>query len=116
MRELTKGEKKRQHEQEVVQELIQLYCKRLHKVRTKNQLGLCPHCQEVLTYAHSRVAACPFMETKSFCSNCKVHCYEPRMREEIRKVMRYAGPRMLFKRPIMVLHHMWLEYKEKRGR
>ena len=29
------------------------------------------------------------METKTFCSNCRVHCYRSEMREEIRKVMRF---------------------------
>ena len=115
MLQQSKGEEKRQHEQEVVEELIQLYCRRQHKERQKNALGLCKECQDLLAYAHSRVAHCPFMETKTFCSNCKVHCYEPLMRERIRQVMRYAGPRLLFKRPIMVLRHMWLEYKEKRA-
>ena len=36
------------------------------------------------------------METKTFCSNCKVHCYKPEMRKKIRAVMRFSGPRMIF--------------------
>lgn len=32
------------------------------------------------------------METKTFCSNCKVHCYKPEMREKIRDVMRFPAP------------------------
>ena len=36
------------------------------------------------------------METKTFCSNCRAHCYRLEMREEIRKVMRFSGPRMIF--------------------
>lgn len=31
----------------------------------------------------------PFMETKTFCSQCKVHCYKKDKREQIRKVMRF---------------------------
>ena len=31
------------------------------------------------------------MEQKTFCANCKVHCYKPEMREQIRKVMRFSG-------------------------
>ena len=37
----------------------------------------------------------PHMETKTFCSPARP-CYRPEMREQIRAVMRYAGPRMLF--------------------
>ncbi len=28
---------------------------------------------------------------KTFCANCKVHCYKPEMREKIRAVMRFFG-------------------------
>lgn len=43
---------------------------------------------------------CPFMETKIFCSNCRVHCYKLKMRERIRVVMRFSRPRMFFHHPI----------------
>ena len=55
-----------------------------------------------------------FMETKTFCSNCRVHCYKPQMREEIRNVMRFAGPRMLFYHPIMAIRHVITSAKEKK--
>ncbi len=54
------------------------------------------------------------METKTFCSNCKVHCYKPEMREKIRIVMRYSGPRMLFVHPVMCLKHLIESKKEKK--
>ena len=44
------------------------------------------------------------METKTFCSNCRVHCYRSEMREEIRKVMRFSGPRMFFYHPAAIRH------------
>ena len=31
-------------------------------------------------YARSRSDRCPFMETQTFCANCRVHCYKPEMR------------------------------------
>ena len=46
-------------------------------------------------YAHQRIDCCPFMESKTFCSNCSVHCYQKEQREQIRRVMRFSGPRML---------------------
>lgn len=54
------------------------------------------------------------METKTFCNNCKVHCYKPEMREKIRQVMRYSGPRLLFRNPIIAAKHLILSTKEKR--
>ena len=56
---------------------------------------------------------CPFMETKTFCSNCKVHCYKPVMWEKIREVMRFSGPRMLFSHPVMAVSHVIESKKEK---
>ena len=112
-RSKSQAEQKRLHEKTVVTELIQLYCRQQHKGIDKNDKGLCPDCQALDDYAQMRIDHCPFMETKTFCSNCKVHCYEPTMREKIRVVMRYAGPRLLLKHPMMVIRHMWLEYKEK---
>ena len=40
------------------------------------------------------------------CKNCPVHCYKPEMREQIRIVMRWAGPRMLFYKPIAAIKHL----------
>ena len=37
---------------------------------------------------------------------CPVHCYEAAMRERVRQVMRYAGPRMLLRHPILALLHL----------
>ena len=48
---------------------------------------------------------CPFGEEKTTCARCPVHCYKPAMRERVRAVMRYAGPRMLLRHPILALQH-----------
>ena len=93
MKETKKIQSKREREQYVVSQMIELYCKKQHK--SKNG-ALCKDCQELKDYAWQRSEKCPFMETKTFCSNCKVHCYNPAMREKIREVMRFSGPRMLF--------------------
>ena len=75
---------------------------------------LCPECAELGAYAHARSERCPFMEEKTFCSNCTVHCYRPEMRERIRTAMRYAGPRMLFHHPVMAIRHMIESQRERR--
>ena len=81
---------KREREKRMVTEMIKLYCKKQH--HTKGG-ALCPECDELNEYAKLRSDKCPFMETKTFCSNCKVHCYKPVMREKIRAVMRFSGCR-----------------------
>lgn len=55
------------------------------------------------------------METKTFCSNCRVHCYKPEMREKIRAVMRFSGPRMLFVHPVAAIRHV-IETRRKKKR
>lgn len=101
---------KRNREKILVSQMISLYCRKNH--RTKN--GLCSECRELDDYAKLRSEKCPFMETKTFCSNCKVHCYKPEMREKIRKVMRFSGPRMIFHHPIPAIRHIIETKKEKK--
>lgn len=100
---------KREREKEVVSLMISLYCRKNHGSKT-----LCPACAELERYARTRSDRCPFMETKTFCANCKVHCYKPEMREKIREVMRFSGPRMLLYHPVMAIRHGIESRKEKR--
>ena len=93
-----------------VSQMIALYCKKQHHTKQ----GLCPDCAALDAYARQRSDRCPFMETKTFCSNCKVHCYKPEMREKIRQVMRFSGPRMLFHHPIAAIRHVMETNKEKK--
>ena len=100
---------KREREKETVSLMIRLYCRKKHGSRE-----LCPDCAALDSYARLRSDKCPFMETKTFCSNCKVHCYKKDMREKIREVMRFSGPRMIFHHPIMALRHVIESKKEKK--
>lgn len=106
----TKIEKKCRREQYVVKEMIALYCRKNHKT---SKGSLCDSCQELADYATLRSEKCPFMEKKTFCSNCKVHCYKPEMREKIRKVMRFPGPRMLLYHPMLAVWHLVCSMREK---
>lgn len=104
-------EQKRQREKRVVREMIGVYCRGNHGTKKG---ALCDTCAALAAYAETRSDKCPFMESKTFCSNCKVHCYKPDMREAIRQVMRYSGPRMLFHHPVMALRHVLENKAEKR--
>lgn len=110
-------EKKRKKEERLVEEMIALYCRKNHTLKKGGRQGgyeLCPVCQKLRDYAVARSGHCPFMEQKTFCNNCRVHCYSPKMREEIRKVMRFSGPRMLLYHPGLVLWHLICSAREKR--
>ena len=92
--------------------MIDIYC----KGNGHSNNGICSECTALKDYAHLRVDKCPFMETKTFCSSCRVHCYKEDMRDMIREVMRYSGPRMLLHHPIITIRHMIEEFMEKKGR
>ena len=104
-------DKKRTDEKLLVSEMIALYCRRQHKTPKGT---LCPECRQLHDYALMRIDKCPFMETKTFCSNCKVHCYKPEMREQIRQVMRFSGPRMLLYHPFLAIWHLVCSKRESK--
>ena len=99
---------KRLREKKLVGEMIVLYCRNNHGGKE-----LCTECSELKSYAEARSDNCPFMENKTFCSNCRVHCYKPEMREKIRRVMRFSGSRMIFQHPIMAVNHVISNRREK---
>jgi hypothetical protein len=89
-------------ERRTILAMIQLYCRAQHG----GQAALCPDCQALADYALQRVERCPFKAGKPTCAKCLVHCYKPEMREKIRTVMRYAGPRMLLHHPGLAAQHL----------
>ena len=103
---------KREREKRMVSQMIALYCCKKHHTRG----DLCPQCAALDAYAKMRADKCPFMETKTFCSNCRIHCYKPDMRAKIREVMRFAGPRMILHHPVAAIRHVVETRKEQRRR
>ncbi len=83
--------------------MVRLYCRDHH-----HEDGLCTECQGLLDYAALRLDRCRFGTEKPTCAKCPVHCYQKNRREQVRAVMRYAGPRMLWEHPILSLRH-WLD-------
>ena len=112
---MNKVEKKRQREQYVVEEMIQLYCRKNHSKEERQGRQMCSVCQELSDYAKLRSQKCPFMEQKTFCANCKVHCYKTEKREQICQVMRFSGPRMILYHPFLAVWHLICSKKEKRN-
>lgn len=110
MNQTDKIQKKRQREQYIVAEMIKLYCDRNHGSKKE----LCQEGKSLLDYAITRSEKCPFMEHKTFCSNCRVHCYKPELREKIRVVMRFSGPRMILVHPLLAIRHLLESKKEKK--
>ena len=84
--------------------MVGCYCAGHHKPAT----GLCPECRGLLDYATVRLDRCRYGREKPTCANCPVHCYQRARRDQMKAVMRYAGPRMLWQHPVLSLWH-WLD-------
>ena len=92
-----------EREKETVGRMIALYCRNHHHA---DDGGLCADCTALLEYACRRLARCPKGEQKSSCKRCEIHCYAPSYRAEIRKVMKYSGPRMISVHPVAAIRHL----------
>ena len=96
------------YEKKVVAQMIRLYC---HS--KEGNRAVCDSCRQLQEYAFARLDRCRFGERKPACRNCKVHCYKPEMREKIRAVMRWAGPRMLPVHPVLSIRHAAVTLRSK---
>ena len=93
-----------EEEKYTVERMIRLYC----RLKEGNET-LCTECIALLEYAHKRLDHCKFGNGKGTCRKCPVHCYKPDMRERMRMVMRFAGPRMMWYYPMDGIKHLWRE-------
>ena len=95
-------------ERHTIQTMIQIYCRGNH-----DAAELCAECAGLSEYAMQRIDKCPFQDDKPTCAKCPIHCYKPDMRERVRRVMRYAGPRMMLFHPVLTFRHYYDEYSRK---
>lgn len=89
--------------------MLHIYCRGHHGAAVLDERGLCAECSDLLAYARKRLAGCPFGPDKPTCANCQIHCYGARQRETTRVVMRYAGPRMPWRHPLLALAHLLVD-------
>ncbi|MFI3231022.1 MAG: nitrous oxide-stimulated promoter family protein [bacterium] len=103
------------NEEKIIEFMIKLYCKK-NCTGEKTELSLCSDCDSLLVYAKKRIELCRHKETKNFCANCETQCYSPKMKEQIRKVMKFSGPRMLIYNPRLAIYHVicTIKYKSKK--
>ena len=102
-----------QREMTTMAAMLRIYCRDHHAAAPGaapgaafDDQGLCPECAGLMDYAQKRLAGCPFGADKPTCTNCQIHCYGPTQREQTRVVMRYAGPRMLLRHPVLAVAHL----------
>lgn len=90
-----------------VSAMVHIYCRDHHKSTS----GLCDECQDLLSYAETKLDRCPYGQNKPTCNKCPIHCYKPEQKQQMKLVMRYAGPRMLIPHPLLSIRHLLHERK-----
>ena len=91
-----------EREKKTITLMVDIYCQKKHG----NKKGeLCAECKELLEYAHKRLSFCKFGENKSTCSRCPIHCYKKDMKEKVKEVMKFSGPRLIIHNPIELVRH-----------
>ena len=91
-----------EREKHTVGIMIEMYCSKHHN----NVDSPCQDCNELIEFAIERINKCIFHKDKPVCSECQVHCYRKELREKIRTVMRFVGPRMIYQHPILGIRHL----------
>ncbi len=95
-----------QFEKSTISLMIAFYCRKHH-----HTAGLCEECKGLKDYAFGRIKNCVLLPGKPVCASCPIHCYKPSMREAIRNVMRYSGPRMMLRHPFRGTVYMLIKKK-----
>jgi hypothetical protein len=88
-------------EKKTIAAMVTLYCKDHHRRKS-----VCPECSGLVQYSLARLSTCRFRDMKPTCAKCPIHCYSPAMRESVRAVMRYSGPRMILHHPFLAFMHL----------
>ena len=89
-------------EKQTIRKMIALYCRHHLKLDTVPK-----EYERLAEFACQRLSHCHFGEDKRSCKKCPVHCYPPQERQQIREIMHWAGPRMLFYAPKDTVIHIW---------
>lgn len=90
--------------------MAKIYCDHEHPQVEKNAHGICVDCEELVAFTLERTAACPYGHERN-CEDCDIKCQRGSKQEGIKKLMRYAAPRMLFRHPIMTFDYLRLKKK-----
>jgi hypothetical protein len=87
-------------EEKTFRHMAAIYC---HHHHSGNRV--CDKCEQLVQYVIERVNLCPYGDEKPVCGKCQTHCYDPAMRQDVRKVMMFAGPRMIMHHPMLAIRH-----------
>jgi hypothetical protein len=91
-----------EREKLTIRNMIGIYCRGNRHCAS----GICQECEKLLRYAYARINACPYDGSiKPVCGLCRTNCFSPEMHRLFSAVMRYSGPRMMVRHPVLTLAH-----------
>lgn len=90
-----------------IKAMVTIYCRAHHQ--GLNSTAPCSECLEFIRYANEKLDRCPYGQNKPTCNKCPIHCYKKQQRQQAKTIMRYAGPRMLVRHPILAIKHLLAE-------
>jgi hypothetical protein len=109
---LTAARRQLEREERTIRLMVSLYC-RGHR---HSKSGICGECGELSGYLAERFALCPYRAGgKPACGLCRSNCFSGEMHRRFRAIMRYAGPRMLVRHPLLTLAHLLDALRGGRG-
>lgn len=89
-------------ETKTIKIMLKMYCQEFHSTSG----SLCDDCEDLLAYSRQRLESCPFKDNKPKCAKCHIHCYKQSEKNKIKSVMKFSGPRMLLKHPLLTMQHL----------
>lgn len=105
---LTLESKRISRERQTIKSMVEIYCESKHSTNG----CICKDCQEILDYCNLRISKCVFGNKKPACSECPIHCFKPEMKKKIKTIMRFSGPKMVFRHPVYSLYHILDKHKK----
>lgn len=93
-----------EREKLTIRHMIGIYCRGQHYSAS----GTCADCSAIVRYAYDRIEKCPFTgSAKPACGLCRTNCFSADMYRQFAQIMRYVGPRMLVRHPVLTMSHIW---------
>ena len=105
---MSKKRRSRTREEKTVEAMLNMYCADRHGTKRE----LCGRCRKLLDYSKGNLRKCPLGKNKPTCAHCTTHCYRADMREKVKDVMRYSGPRMAYRHPVLALFHFFHGFRK----
>ncbi|MBV7297553.1 nitrous oxide-stimulated promoter family protein [Enterovibrio paralichthyis] len=84
----------------LVSAMTTLYCKHIHRGSQ-----LCPQCSALLAFETAREQQCCKTPGNSACKECHRQCYPDATRLEINHIVRWAEPKMRWRKPLLVARY-----------